>query len=526
MDNEKIKYFLYARKSSESDDRQVASIGSQIDELKKIAERDGLEIVEVLSEAKSAKEPGRPIFNKMLDRISKGEANGILCWKLDRLARNPVDGGAISWMLQKEHIKHIQTYGGSYYPTDNVILMSVEFGGATQFIKDLSQNTKRGMRAKANNGWLPRWAPIGYLNNKFAEKNDMAIIKDPDRFGLVKKAWKLLLNKKYSVDKMYQIVIDEWKLRRSNGQKPSRSRFYEMFKNPFYYGHFEWDSILYKGKHDPMITRQEFEMVQDILENKSKPYTITHEFALTGLIRCGECVTTMITAEEKTKHQKNGNTHHYTYYHCTKRKNPDCSQGSITEKELESQIREILGRIIIPPSFHEWAMNCIKEENKKESEGQDYILESQHKSLKVCVKKLAGIIDMRANGELTEVEFLKRKSELNREKLNLEELMKDTSKRIDDWVERAECLFSFSETAQKRFEEGGLEVKHEILSCLGSNLFLKDGKLSVDLQKPLLLVEKYAEEIQAFHERLEPVKNLMDKGDLEALYAKNPAWGG
>lgn len=525
MENAKIKYFLYARKSSESDDRQVASIDSQVDELKKIAEHNGLEIVEVLPEAKSAKDPGRPVFNKMLDRISKGEANGILCWKLDRLARNPVDGGAISWMLQKEQIKHIQTYGGSYCPTDNVILMSVEFGGATQFIKDLSQNTKRGMRAKANNGWLPRGAPIGYLNNKFAEKNAMAIIKDPDRFELVKKAWKLLLNKKYSVDKMYQIVIDEWKLRRANGQKPSRSRVYEMFKNPFYYGYFEWDSTLYKGKHDPMITMREFKMVQEILENKSKPYTITHEFAFTGLVRCGECGA-MITAEEKTKHQKNGNTHHYTYYHCTKRKNPNCNQGSINKKEIESQIKEILGKVKITPSFHEWAMGCIKEENKKQSESQDCILNSQQKDYTVCVKKLAGLIDMRANGELTEAEFLRRKIGLNKDKLHLEELMKDTSRRIDDWVERAENLFSFAETAQEKFEKGGLEAKRQILSGLGSNLFLKDGKLSVDLQKPFLLMERYAKEVQALHERLEPVKNHMNTEELEALYTKNPVWGG
>ena len=133
---------------------------------------------------------------------------------------------------------------------------------------------------------------------------------------------------------------------------------------------------------------------------------------------------------------------------------------------------------------------------------------------------------MRANGEITEAEFLKKKSELNEEKFKLEDLLKDTGKRIDDWVERAEVLFSFAETAQKRFEKGYSEDKRQILSCLGSNLFLKDGNLSVDLQKPLLFMEKYAEGVRSIHERLEPVKNRMDKGDLEALYAKNPAWGG
>ena len=155
---EKIKYFLYARKSSEAEDRQVASIGSQIDELTKLAKRENLEIANTFSESQSAKEPGRPLFNEMIDKIHKKEIQGIICWKLDRLARNPVDGGQINWMLQQGIIRHIQTFERSYYPTDNVLMMSVEFGMANQFIRDLSQNTKRGLKAKAERGWYPTFA--------------------------------------------------------------------------------------------------------------------------------------------------------------------------------------------------------------------------------------------------------------------------------------------------------------------------------------------------------------------------------
>ena len=134
LNKEKIKYLLYARKSSESEDRQVASIKSQIDVLTEMAKKEGLKIIDIISEAKSAKAPGRSEFNEMLARIHKGEAQGIICWKLDRLARNPVDGGSINWMLQEGVIKHIKTHERSYYPTDNVLMMSVEFGMANQFI--------------------------------------------------------------------------------------------------------------------------------------------------------------------------------------------------------------------------------------------------------------------------------------------------------------------------------------------------------------------------------------------------------
>ena len=121
---EKIKYFIYARKSSESEDRQVQSIQDQVDELQKLAKNNDLTVVNIFSESKSAKAPNRATFNEMIERIKKGEANGILCWKLNRLARNPIDGGNISWMLQEGLLQHIQTYGRGYSPNDNVIMMS------------------------------------------------------------------------------------------------------------------------------------------------------------------------------------------------------------------------------------------------------------------------------------------------------------------------------------------------------------------------------------------------------------------
>ena len=161
--NQSIKYFIYCRKSSEAEDRQVLSIESQENELKGLAKKSNLTVLKVLKEAQSAKAPGRPVFNQMLQEIQQGKAQGIVCWKLDRLARNPIDGGQILWFLQQGIIKHIKTFDRDYFPSDNVLMMSVEFGMANQFILDLSQNTKRGLRAKVEKGWLPGVSPPGYI---------------------------------------------------------------------------------------------------------------------------------------------------------------------------------------------------------------------------------------------------------------------------------------------------------------------------------------------------------------------------
>ena len=317
-----IKYFIYARKSSESEDKQVASVSSQIKELKDLAERHGLDILDILTEEKSAKAPGRPVFNKMMEDVQQGKAQGIICWKLDRLARNPVDGGQIGWLLQQSVIKHIQTYQREYFPTDNVLMMNLEFGMANQFVLDLSENTKRGMRNKVSEGWYPHKPPLGYLNNKYNSPDLPPIYKDTNSSALMKQLWDTLLKKKCSISTLYQKALDIGLVTDKN--KPiTRSKFYTLFQNPFYCGCFKWKGVLYSGNHEPMISKAEFDFVQEIISGNKPSFYNNYVFAFTGMMRCGECGAG-ITAENKTKHQKNGNTHHYIYYRCTKKINPKC----------------------------------------------------------------------------------------------------------------------------------------------------------------------------------------------------------
>jgi len=160
-----MKYFLYARKSTDVEDKQVLSIEAQLIELRAIARKNDLEIAEEFVEKKSAKQPGRAIFGDMMARIQDGGAQGIICWKIDRLARNPVDGGQVQLLLQQGIIRHIQTHDRSHYPNDNVLMMSVELGMANEYVRQLAANTSRGLRQKARQGIYPGLAPLGYLND-------------------------------------------------------------------------------------------------------------------------------------------------------------------------------------------------------------------------------------------------------------------------------------------------------------------------------------------------------------------------
>jgi len=522
MIHKPIKYFLYARKSSEGEDKQVASIPSQIDELKRLAEERNLAVVNIFTEEKSAKAPGRPIFNEMLEAIQSGKANGIICWKLDRLARNPIDGGKINWMLQQGIIHHIQTFQRGYHPSDNVLMMNLEFGMANQFILDLSVNTKRGMRKKVEDGWFPHKPPIGYLCNKHKLPDLIPIFKDKDKFAIVKKLFETFIQKRCTVRAIYELA-DELGLRTHSGRRLAEGQCHQMLRKPFYYGHFLWKGKLYKGNHEPMISKAQFDEVQKILDGRAFTCSKMHSFAFTGLIRCEECGAA-ITAEDKTKHQKNGNIHHYTYYRCTKRIKK-CSQKPIRLEELEGQISDIVGRINIPPSFHQWTIKQLKAEQANETEDQKEIVDAHRKAWDTCKQKLDALLDLRLSGEINPEEFLNHKEKLLQEKHKYEELINDANNRVETWLDRAEKMLNFAETAKNRFELGTIDDKRDILASLGSNLSLFEKKLSITLDKPIELVEEVAPEVRALHKRLEPLYPIENTEVYENSYAKNKKWG-
>jgi len=519
-----IKYFLYARKSSEAEDRQVASIDSQIDELNKVAENDGLVVIEILSESQSAKAPGRPVFNKMIERIHKGEAQGILCWKLDRLARNPVDGGSINWMLQEGIIKHIKTYERNYYPTDNVLMMSVEFGMANQFIRDLSQNTKRGLRAKADRGWLPAYATLGYIHNPLKKKGEKEIIKDPERFDLVKKMFDLMLTGNYHPPKVWEIATNEWGLIGKSGKKVARGTIYRIFSDPFYYGAFEYphkSGNWYQGRHEPMITKKQYDRIQEIIGRGNQSHPIKHSFQFRGLIRCGGCGA-MITAEEKWKKQKNGNVHHYIYYHCTRRKDPNCHQLGVREEVLLEQLTEKTSKIEIPPQFYNWMLDELRKENYTEGQDRNKILGNLNKRYSECLAEIDGVIGMRAKKEIDADSYKRKIETLLYDKKKLKGLLDDTDNRVDKQIQNIDDTFIFARDAKKEFESDDPERQRQVLLNLGSNLLLKDRIVSFSTEKPFLQIERMVPEVNAIHKQVRTSKNGENERDLRALYSQSP----
>ncbi|MSU55312.1 MAG: recombinase family protein [Candidatus Taylorbacteria bacterium] len=529
-ENEKIKYFLYVRKSSEGEERQVQSIPDQTDRLTKLAEEMKFEIVEILPESKSAKNPNnRPVFDKMLERIENGEADGILCWEINRLSRNPVDSGKIQWLLQQSVIKIIRTINREYRPDDNALLLSVESGSANQFILDLKKGVKRGIDSKLVKGMAPILAPLGYLNTKTETRGENYIVKDPERFPIIRKMWDLMLSGNYTPPKIRDIANDEWGLRtrktkRKGGKPISRSTIYRIFTDPFYVGLFEYGGRTHQGTHEPMVTFEEYDRVQIMLGREGKPRPKTHHFAFTGMIRCGECGCA-ITAIEKPKIIKaTGKLKNFTYYFCTRKKNGvPCSQNKYLSSEmLEEQIESELGNITILPEFKDWALTILRENNDNEITERTAVYENQHKTLTATQRQLDALTKMRYSELISDEEFVKERKSLQNQIAVLTERVRSTEVRAVNWLELTEKTFEFACHAREAFVSGDLDTKKEILSALGQNYTLKDRKLVIlpnEWLKPI--IERYPA-MEKEYNRLELTKYKDPQRRKEAFASLSP----
>ena len=556
-------YFIYCRKSSEAEDRQVLSIESQTRELEQVAAKLNLPVAEVLTESKSAKDPGRPVFNQMMQRLYRGEAAGIICWKLDRLARNPVDGGSIIWAIKQHGIK-VMTPAQSYArEDDNIILMYIEFGMAQKYVDDLSKNVKRGLKTKIENGWYSGVAPVGYLNNTDKRTGENTIIADPERFALIRHMWDLMLTGLYTPPQIVKIANEQWGFRTRTTRKMGgillgRSAIYRIFTRPFYYGEFEFPQgggMWYRGKHPPMITEAEYDQVQKYLGRKGNPRPRTHGvFPFTGLIQCGECQG-MVTAEEKHQimcgncrfkfayRKRDACPHcstaidaminplflHYTYYHCGKSKNPSCSQKSVSRTELEKQIANFLSRIQISQKFKEWAIKHLRELHDIEDSQTEEIKQAQRKAYDDCLLKLNNLVRLKtsaANSDgtlLSDEEYSRQRLTFLKEKALLEKSFQDVGQQVATSMQRSEKAFEFASTAQERFAKGDFETKKEIVSAIGSNLILKDKILIVEARKPFFLLESSLSHAAAQNDPFEPENTRSAQGSNGAIAATCPS---
>ena len=463
-------YFLYARKSTDDEERQQLSIPAQLDELRTFAEKEGLVIADTFIESKTAKVPGRELFNQMLDRIEKGEAQGILAWHPDRLARNAVDAGRIVYLLDRNILTDLKfpTFWFQNTP-QGLFMLSIAFGQSKYYVDALSVNTKRGLRQKVRLGWMPSCAPMGYLNDRLTK----TIVKDPKSWLTIKQLFEFYAEGSHTIIEASDFLAKKG-LISPYGNNIRLDRVKKILKNPFYCGLFWYSKELHPGKQEPIISKKLYDTVQEVLSRRCHPKSkvrVPKPFA--GFIKCGECGMT-ITAEIKKG---------YLYYRCTKKsKFHNCSQPFIRGEKLLEQVNSIISQVSLRTDWGEQMLTKLTTE--RDNISQSVMVASKELKEKVIAidKKISFLLDSFLDQTITKEDYLLRKSKLVSEKKSLEEKIIELSRRPFDWLERMRSWVISALEADKIAEDNkNLFQKREFLQKCGSNLTLKDKTVDCDL---------------------------------------------
>ncbi len=470
------KYFLYSRKSTDIEDKQVLSIESQINELREFAKREKLEIVDEFTEAKTAKEPGRPIFSFMLDQIEKESANGILAWHPDRLARNSIDGGKIIYLIDTGKIVDLRFPTYRFDATaQGKFMLSIAFGQSKYYVDNLSENVKRGLREKLRRGEWPGCAPLGYFNDPITH----TVKPEPEKARFVYKAFELYATGDYSLEELLR-EVHRWNLTAKAGKPIFKSCLAKMLRNPFYYGVMVYKGERFEASHPPLITKKIFDRVQEVLAQKAK--VVKHgqiKFSFTGFIKCGECGAS-ITAERKKGH---------IYYRCTK-KIAKCSQRYLREEALLEQINNAILKVFIDNEAKEKIINRLEELAQEEGKASSFVARQAAEKVKEFDEKIERLIDLYIAKEISQEEYQRKKAKLLNEKKELQERLGEIEKSGGGWLEPAKEFVTTCNQAGSVAWQGNPSAKKDFLKILGSNFILKDRNLIMKRAYPYELVAK------------------------------------
>ena len=463
-----MKYILYARKSTEQEERQAMSIESQINELLRMASSLGLRVDKTYRESMSAKKAGRPVFNEMLEYISKQKDCIVLAWKVDRLTRNIFDGAKIVELLEGGNIKEIRTIDKVIMdnPSDKFMLI-MDFGVGKKYSDDLSVNVKRGNRAKLDKGGWPGIAPLGYLNDKLSK----TIFIDPASAPFIQKAFNFYATGGYSINDITDILYQDG-FRTRSGNKVHKSKIHKMLTNPFYYGIMVRDGKYYSGSHEQVISKQVFDDAQGVLFGKTHSKKQKLFFPYRGFLRCRSCGCALTASLKKGHH----------YYYCTNGRGL-CEEHKsyLRSEDLDSVVATELNEIQFDEKLIELMYLASREKIQNNESYQDNAQENITKQLESITKRQSKLLDNQLSDLITDEVYGAKTKELNNQEVALKQQLQKISKSQNngyDTLELTKEVFLTANRARKEFLNADNDKKRLVLEKLLWNFKIEGRKIA------------------------------------------------
>ena len=460
------KSVLYARVSSDRQEKEGFSIPAQIKLLREYASKNNLKIVGDFVEAETAKKAGRTQFNNMITYLKKHkDVKIILVEKTDRLYRNLKDYVTIDELenIEIHFVKEGQILSETSRSQDK-FMHGIRVLMAKNYIDNLSEEIKKGLNEKAEQGYYPHKAPIGYKNEILPSKKRI-IVPDPNTAPYIKKMFELYATGRQTYASTAKILTEDGF--RPHGHKCTEKIVERVLNNPFYIGAFKYRDKLYSdGRHDPLIEKDVYFIVQKLLTQKYPTKPRKHDFAYNGLIKCSNCGCQLVGEIKKGK---------YIYYHCTNAKKMDASKPSIREDRIEDAFAGFLKQLVMPVEEFERLKTEIK---AFINQNCDYIEQKTaeiKRRIDVLNRRLSKLYDEHIDGMIDDNLYFEKRDEWQKELDDLCFVFEKTASSNRNLIEDAETIIELSKDAYSLYLRQSQKEKAELMKLLTIEL-LFDGQ--------------------------------------------------
>jgi DNA invertase Pin-like site-specific DNA recombinase len=476
--------FAYARVSSKEQEKEGYSIPAQQKALKEYAARRGIQIVEEFVDIETAKQSGRTRFGEMVKRLANDRSiRIILVEKTDRLYRNMRDWVTVDDLDVEVHLVKENEVLSKNSRSSAKFMHGIKVVMAKNYVDNLSEEARKGMLEKAEQGVWPTKAPLGYANTT-AEDGRKVIAVDLHIAPFIKTLFEEFSTGRHSLKSVAKFMHDKGFRYPKSLAKVPVSTIHTILRNRIYTGWFDWKGKTIRGKQEALVSIETWERVQDVLDGRksSGRKMRKHDFAYSGLLNCGHCGCAMVGEIKKGK---------YVYYHCTGYRGK-CPEPYVREEEVSAQFSSILGQFRFDNEILEWVKKALRDSHAVERrEQQDAIdrLVSQEKRIQGRIEAM--YLD-KLDGRITADFFDTKSSEWRMEQqaciAEIQRLRSTDRSYIEDGVR----ILELAKNAQKLFDQQPPADKRRLLEFVVSNSTWRDGKLASTYRQPFDLIAETA----------------------------------
>ena len=478
---------LYVRVSSDEQAKGY-SPDAQLKLLREYAANHNFNIVAEFNESQSATYQGRMEFARMIETIKRDKIPVLLFEKADRMSRNPIDANVVIDLIENRGLQVCLVKSGSVINRNSSpptkFSFYIEIGMALYFSWNLREETKKGMREKVQRGGYPCLAPIGYINKHLTDGEgrviEKIIVPDPERAPLIKHSFELYASGEYSLATLRDWLNGKGLKTRKFKKKITIHGLEVVLHNSFYYGLMKWGGMIQRGKHEPIISKELFDKVQDRFAERHRPNPRGLFFTFKGVgLKCGYCGCSIVAERQTGKLDSKT----YVYYHCTESRGK-CQQAWYREEDLERMFADEIGKLKFSDQFIGLIKQALKNAHEEEERTTKETLTRLQGEYSLNETKLHKIYDDKLEGVIPEDFFKSKFTDLQNRQIEIREEIAKLGRKTGSFLEQSAEIFELMKDLKNQYVKANSEQKQKIMKILVSNWELKDVNTRIYWNKP------------------------------------------